>query len=304
MIKTVTVTNFLQESLKLNLRYPEASGLVIKKIDGLGPPKANINTTELSTMDGSVVNSTKITSRNIVLELAYLFAPTIEQVRQKTYKYFPIKKPLKLEILTDHRQAEIHGYVESNEPDIFSPMSGAQISIICPDPFFYSTAKDGYQHTTFSGTEPMFEFPFSNESLTEDLIIFGECMQMTQNTVYYKGDADVGITINIHAFGDAEMLTIYNSQTREVFKLNTDKLESITGNKIISGDQILISTVKGNKYARLIRQGVTSNILNCIERSSDWFQLTKGDNVFIFDAEDGLPNLQYSIENRIVYEGM
>ena len=95
MIKNVTVTNHLGESIKLNLRVPEKSGFLIQKISGLGPSKANINSTESATIDGSIYNSARVTSRNIVIELAFMFSPTVEDVRQRSYKYFPIKKELR-----------------------------------------------------------------------------------------------------------------------------------------------------------------------------------------------------------------
>ena len=43
MIKSVTITNHLDESIKLDLFNPEESGFIIKNIEGLGPVKANIN---------------------------------------------------------------------------------------------------------------------------------------------------------------------------------------------------------------------------------------------------------------------
>lgn len=52
MIKSVTIQNYLGEKIVLELARPEKSGFIIKSIDGLGPPGANINTTQVSTNDG------------------------------------------------------------------------------------------------------------------------------------------------------------------------------------------------------------------------------------------------------------
>lgn len=54
----------------------------------------------------------------------------------------------------------------------------------------------------------------------------------------------------------------------------------------------------------LLRNGKTTNILNCLDKNADWFQLAKGDNIFAYTAEYGSTNLQFKIENRIVYEGV
>lgn len=304
MIKSITVTNYLGDSIKLELGKPEQSGFLIKSVSGLGPSKANINTTEVSTNDGSFFNSARLNQRNIVFEFIFVESinrESIEDIRQKSYKYFPIKKNVDLLIETDNRIVKITGYVESNEPNIFSSQEGTQISIICPDPYFYSTEKTV---TIFSGIEPLFEFPFENNSLTDNLLEFGGIIVNQEKTVFYKGDSEVGIVIYIHAIGEATNLTIYNALTREVLKIDTDRLEALTGSIIKAGDDIIISTIKGQKFIRLIRDGEYINILNCLGRNSDWFRLVKGDNMFAFTAETGITNLQFRIENLIVYEGV
>lgn len=304
MIKSITVTNYLGDSIKLELRRPEQSGFLIKSVSGLGPSKANINTTEVSTNDGSFFNSARLNQRNIVFDFIFVESinrESIEDIRQKSYKYFPVKKNVDLLIETDNRIVKTTGYVESNEPNIFSSQEGAQISIICPDPYFYSTEKTV---TIFSGLEPLFEFPFENNSLTDNLLEFGGIIVNKEKNVFYKGDSEVGVVIHIHAIGEATNLTIYNSLTREVLKIDTDRLEALTGSVIKAGDDIIISTIKGQKFIRLIRDGEYINILNCLGRNSDWFRLVKGDNVFAFTAETGDTNLQFRIENSIVYEGI
>lgn len=305
MIKSFTVTNYLGDSIKLELRRPEKSGFLIKSVSGLGPSKANINTTEVSTNDGSTFNSARLNQRNIVFEFIFvetINGESIEDVRQKSYKYFPLKKNVDLLIETDNRIVKTTGYVESNEPNIFSSQEGTQISIICPDPYFYSA--DGNNITFFYGVEPVFEFPFSNESLTDPLITFGNIHLKTENVITYKGDAEIGVTIHIHAIGEAENITIYNTGTREIMRIDTTKLESLTGSGIVAGDDIIIKTQKGEKSITLIREGKFFNILNCLDKRTDWFTLAKGDNIFAFTAESGITNLRFWIENKVIYEGV
>lgn len=304
MIRSVTFTNYLGDSVKVVLARPEESGFIITSITGLGPGKANVNTTEVATNDGSLFNSSRLPSRNIVISLKYMWADSIEDARQKSYKYFPIKKKITMLIETDNRQAEIEGYVESNDPTIFSNSEGSDISIVCPDPFFYSAGKNGINTTIFYGVEPLFEFPFSNESLFEKLLIMGEIKNETERVVVYNGDAEIGVTIAIHAIGEASNITIYNTGTREVMRIDTDKMQKFTGSGIIAGDDVIICTVKGNKSVSLFRNGKTTNILNCLDKNADWFQLAKGDNIFAYTAESGSTNLQFKIENRIIYEGV
>lgn len=304
MIRAITVTNYLGDSIKLDLARPEQSGFIVTSVTGLGSGKANINMTEVATNDGGLFNSSRLPSRNIVISLKYLWHDSIEDVRQLSYKYFPIKKKLTLLIETDNRQAEIDGYTETNEPTIFSKDEGSDISIVCPNPFFYSAGKDGINTTIFYGVEPLFEFPFSNESLYECLLEMGRIQNQTEKTIVYSGDAEIGVTIAIHAIGEARNITIYNTGTREIMRIDTDKLKAFTGSGIIPGDEIIICTVKGQKSITLLRNGKTTNILNCLDKNADWFQLAKGDNIFAYTVEEGRANLQFRIENRIVYEGV
>ena len=233
-----------------------------------------------------------------------MLTPQIEDTRQDSYKYFPIKKRVTLLIETDNRICETYGYVESNEPDIFSSDEMTQISIVCPDPYFYSAGPDGTNTTLFYGVEPLFEFAFSNESLTESLIEFGEIKNETEQTVYYSGDAEIGVVITIHAIGNVRNITIYNTGTREVMRIDTDKLEKLTGSGMVAGDEIIISTIKGDKSITLLRNGIYTNILNCLDKDSDWFQLSKGDNIFAYVVEEGTTNVQFKIENRTAFEGV
>ena len=130
MIRSFTITNYLGDSIFLDIRRPEKSGFLIKSVTGLGPSKANINTTEIATNDGSYYNSARIAQRNIVFNLVFMMTESgddIETVRQKTYRYFPLKKEVMIAIETDNRVLTTVGYTESNEPDIFSSSEGAQI---------------------------------------------------------------------------------------------------------------------------------------------------------------------------------
>lgn len=307
MIYSFAITNYLGDRIKLELGKPEVSGFLIKSVTGLGPVKANVNTTEVVTNDGSMFNSARLSQRNIVFQLAFVetvYGETIEDIRQKSYKYFPAKKSVEIVIETDNRYVKIKGYVESNEPDIFSSQEGTQISIICPDPYFYSAGEDGNNVTDFYTIDPMFEFPFSNESLTDPLLIFGEIQIKTEGVITYHGDSEIGVVIYIHAIGPATNINIYNTETREVMMINTTKLEKLTGKGLVASDDIVINTTKGEKSITLVREGASYNILNCLDKNTDWFTLSKGDNIFAFTAETGVTNLQFRIENQVIYEGV
>lgn len=305
MIKKLKVINYLGEVLDLELGYPEKSGFLIQDIRGLTPADADINVTELANSDGAVFNSSRISTRNVVLTLRFLENPTIEHTRHQSYRFFPTKKPITLLIETDTRTCFVMGYVEKNDPTIFSKKTGTQVSIVCPDPYLYSI---NGQSTLFTSSIPVLEFPFFNDSLTEKLSEIGQVANVTVNTVLYEGDSEVGMTLTINATGVAEDVTIFNVNTGESMSIDTSKISLVSDPPLVehiqNGDEIVISTVKGNKFMTLLRNGSYYNILNTLDRSSNWLRLVRGDNVLAYSAVSGILNLQFKIENQIIYEGI
>lgn len=147
--------------------HENPSGLLITSIEGLGPGKATINKTDLPTSDGVVVNSVRLSEKNIVIHGKFLNSPSIEDARILSYRMFPIKQKVTFLIETDNRTATIVGYVESNEPLIFSDSSEVQISIVCESAYF-------------TGKEINVSLPHQE---AEELL--------------YAGDADNGMEIHI-----------------------------------------------------------------------------------------------------------
>lgn len=304
MIHSITVTNPSGEQLKLELARPELTGLIVERIDGLGPAPATINTVDLGSSDGAIFSSSRVQTRNIVITLRMIGTtkdPSIENARLLTYKFFPLKKKVELLIRTDNRLAQTYGYVESNDPDIFSQNESAQISIICPDPYFYEL---GGNEFGFYGVHPMFEFPFQNDSLTENLLEVGELRFDTRSVLNYVGDADTGFVMTLHALSTVKNVTIFNVKTREWLKINTDKIQQVTGKAFGLGDDIIISTVQGEKYVRLLRKGLYTNIISAWDKNGKWLTLTNGDNIFTFTAEVGEQDLQVTFTYRNAYGGI
>ena len=326
MIKSMTVTNYLGESLTVTLTEDEPShGLLITKITGLGPAKATINKTDLATVDGSKYNSSKLEERNIVITFRLAFSLpdandrpfdeqtyNIENTRQRTYRYFPSKRPLTLSFKTDNRDARVIGYVESNEPDIFSKEETQTISILCPDPYFYSNERGFSPHVAeFSGLDSEFQFPFSNESVVDDLIEFGNITPVFAKSFAYYGDQETGIRMIIHFTGNVntnirldKRLPSNNNVIMSHFLLDVDKFEALMETGFLSGDDIIIDTTNGNKRATLTRNGEDYNILNAVSRDSDWLQLDKGTNTFYMTAYGSEQFLTFRIENYVLYEGI
>lgn len=336
MIKAITITNYLgsldehvnralnttkyetnNSTIHVELGQAEPThGFLIDKIEGLGPVKADINMTDLATTDGSRYNSSRLQTRNIVLTLNFKQCPDAEAARLRTYKYLPIKRKVLLSVETGERNARVTGYVESNEPDIFSKEVKSVISIICPDPFFYSNEPGYSPHTiTFAGLQSEFEFPFSNDSLTENLISFGEIEEIVTKDFLYDGDQETGVRmlIDVHSTIDTNITIVQNKNSYNPnepllvseFFLDIEKFYDLMDETYLTaGDKIVIDTVDGNKDIRLIRGGTEYNILNVVSRDSDWFQLAKGLNRFYFTAGGNESHMEFKVENYVIYEGV
>ena len=310
MIKSVTAVNFKGESIKMDLFHPESSGFIIIKIDGIGPGKATVTKNDSKVYDGGTITSARLPSRNIKMEIQFLWVNSIEDVRHKTYKYFPLKKPITLIFETDTRTVEIEGVVESNEPDIFSSEESTNISIICPDPYFYESGENARSKTEFSGINAMFEIPsdagYSNESLTEALTEISTLYVQSERGIMNYGEVDIGVVISIKPLAVVKgILTISNITLGQNMSFDLNKIKTITEQDFHLGDELVINTLRGKKSVTLVREGKNYNALSCIDTRTDWIYLTSGENTFTYYLDgEGIEDLQFSVTNSILYEGV
>ena len=130
-------------------------------------------------------------------------------------------------------------------------------------------------------------------------------------TFWYPGDIETGVTFRIHATGPIEGLILWQEdplgiQEPRKISITDSVIETITGSGIVSGDDIEISTVKGQKHAWLTRGNISYNILNALGKDIDWFELSHGTNVFFSQASSELylANAQIRIYYTILYEGL
>lgn len=301
MIHAITVTNFKGESLRMELSHPEKSGMIIKGVTGIGGTQADINMTDMATSDGGWFNSARVGSRNIVLSIALYPMPTIEDTRRILHRYFPIKKTCRLTFETDTRTTYIDGYVETNEVEIFSEEESVSVSIICPEPYFQNVTE---YSINFGDADPLFEFSFSNESLTDDLLELGAYRLDDRIVVNYEGDIDTGFSLTLHALNTVENIEIYNAETREYFAIDTARITAITGKAYGNTDDIVIETTRGKRRCRLRRGGVYTNIIGAVKRDSTWLQLTPGGNIFVYTASKGDKDLVINFNYRNAYGGV
>lgn len=257
------------------------------KIEGLNPPQATINSSANTTTDGSSINSVRLESRNIVIYMTV--NGDVEANRINLYKYFPVKKKVKIFFNNESRNVYIEGTVELIECDQFTSRQVAQISLICPQPYFKAVNE---LTSIFSDVSPLFSFPFS---VAETGVEISAITTNQRKSIVNAGDIETGAIIKLFAIGTVVKPILYDVLKRTHLKLNFTMLPS---------DTIVINTNVGEKSIELIRDGVTYNALGYMQPDSTWFVLEAGDNVFTYDADSGNSNLQITFTTSILYSGV
>lgn len=242
----------------------------VLKITGLNPPKAQINTTKMATLDGKKFNSSTLNERNIVITVK--LNGDVEKNRIRLYSFFRPKEWCKFYYKNSSRDVFIEAYTENVECDLFTNDEVMQISLLCPEPYF----KDVQEIIDdISKILSKFEFPFS---IDEDGIEFSTLDTSKITNVHNSSEMDTGVIIDIDIYSHVEKLLIKNTSTGETLTLNY---------QFQSNDKVIINTNKGHKSIKLIRNAETINIFSAIERSSAFFQLNIGDNFFSYLVDDG-----------------
>ena len=269
------------------LELTNNSNYTVYKIEGLNPPQATINASVNTTTDGSNINSVRLGNRNIVIYTT--IGGDVEVNRINLYKYFPVKKTVKLYFSNGARDIYIEGVVELIECDLFTNKQIAQISIVCPKPYF----KDVNDLiTVFGDVINLFKFPFS---IPKSGVELSSVSVNQRRKIINSGDVETGVVIKLFATGTVENPIIYDVLNRTQLKLNFTMLPS---------DTIVINTNVGEKSIELIRDGVTTNAMGYMAQDSTWFILEAGDNVYTYDADSGNSNLQLTFTTSILYSGV
>lgn len=300
MIKTVTVINPTGQMLELDLRRSgEEVGLLIFNIEGLGPPKATVSGTGGPNFDGIRASSVRTDARHLLMTLAVPVGGEFEEdAKQRIYTYFPIKKEIIFGVVTDRKDVYIPAIVESNEFNQFASVENAVISLFCPNPYFLGRVEEVVTIDDISGI-PIFEFPFSNESLVVKLLKFGLVTDLPTAEIGYNGEVETGIDININFTGAATDIVITNNNGSQLMTIDTADLEPLQ-----SGDQIFINTRVGKKSIYFIRSTVWTNIINAVGIDDDWIALRPGGNRVIIDAATGIDNVETELRYRTLSEGV
>lgn len=269
------------------LNLTTSKNYTLFKVEGLQPPTTTINSTKKSTSDGTTINSVSVESRNIVLYMT--IDRDIEKNRINLYKYFPLKQTVTVYFKNNTRDVKIDGLVEIIECDLFTNRQVAQISLICPQPYF-SAVNELISY--FSDLTNLFSFPFG---IAESGMELSAITTNIRKSIINTGDVESGVIIKLYAIGDVVNPIIYDVFNRTHIAINFS---------MQANDQIIINTNVGSKSITLIRNGVSYNAMGYMTPDSKWLTLAQGDNVFTYDADSGNSNLQLTFTTAVLYGGV
>ena len=263
-----------------------ANQYMTSKIDGLSPPPGTISTSGYAGMDGSYLNNAFIEKRNVVISFE-MRGFGVEKRRHQLYKVVKPSRYIKVYYKTAGIDVFAEGYVESCEVENFEMLTKGQISIICPDIYWYSTETQIAEYSQILGA---FHFTFPDDDKPFPL---GKYNTKNMMAIVNGGD-EGGFTLEISG-GPAINPTLYNAETDEYMQIQGEILE---------GDKITITTKTGNKTVTLEREGVTANIINRLVSGSTWLTLRTGENKFYLRASGGISNLKVRLIHRNAYLGV
>ena len=101
-----------------------------------------------------------------------------------------------------------------------------------------------------------------------------------------SGAVDVGMKIVFKANGTLYGPSLIDVSTQRYFRVNK---------AMQAGEEIVVDTIAGEKKIQGILNGVTSNYFKYRDLDSEWLQLKVGDNIFRYDAEMNIGNLEVYI---------
>lgn len=279
----------LENHLGERIQLTQNPNYAVTDIDGLNPPKANINMGENANFDGATFNSSRMNTRNLVIAVRPI--GNVEENRIALYRFVKSKKNIKVFYSNNTRNVYIAGYVSACEVDLFKKGEVMQISIICPDPYFREP-DDANAH--FSSVVPLFEFVMD---LPSEGTEFSYRSEIPEVSVINYGDVETGVIIEIMAHGSAVNPVLTNETTQQQMKFN------IT---LSQGDVLRVNTNKGKKSVVLISDGAETNVLSSLVMSDgvEWITLESGNNNLSFDADSGSENLNCFLSYDNLYEGV
>lgn len=260
-------------------------------IEGIESSDFTLNSTNNALQDGSFIYSKKVEQRYISFQVEFR-GESFPQARREMITFFNPK--FNGVLMIDY--GGIERAIEYEVSSVSIPLPNVHytpvvtIELICPDPYLKEVVEEKVDIATWEGG---FIFPLI---IPQDIgIIMGLRNPSVIVNVYNKGDVTTGMIVKFRALGELMNPSIFNVNTREFFKINRT---------MQAGEVITLNTNSGNKSIVSELNNVETNLFNEIDIDSTFVQLDLGDNLFRYDADLNLDNLEISIYYNPKYLGV
>lgn len=260
----------------------------ITEIQGLNPPGATINTSEIALLDGAKFNSSKVNMRQILM--TFIIDYDVGKNRIEMYRVIKSKQAVRFYYKDDQRDVYIDGYVESVDIAYFEIKQSVTVSILCPSPFFREAQEI---INSIDSTINSFVFPFAIAKTERVPISYID--MLTSITINNLSDVECGMIIEVYAKGRVINPKIYNYISGEYIGIDF---------VMQTGDSAYINTNRGEKTITLLRAGKYSSIFNTVMQGSKWLQLQADENTFVHEAVEGKENMNVIFTHKNMYEGV
>ena len=157
-----------------------------------------------------------------------------------------------------------------------------QIKGTCADPLF---SEINGSKETIAATIATFHFPLiMSTNLYERGLVFGYRRPSLTAKVTNKGAVEVGMKIVFKAIGELTNPRLIDVDTREFVAIEKSM---VAGEEIVNNKNVSEKSIQGK-----IGNEDYSNYFTYKDLDSTWLQLRLGDNLFRYDADSGLDNLE------------
>lgn len=160
-----------------------------------------------------------------------------------------------------------------------------KIEGLCPDPLF---AEKTESKVAAASTIGKFHFPLCISKTLDPPggVLFGLRQPSLIIAIENKGSVSVGMKIVFKATGTLVNPMLVNVNTQQYYKINKT---------MVAGEQITIDTIIGEKSVKGLVNGTESNYFKYRDLDSTWLQLDVGDNLFRYDSDSNIGNLEVFI---------
>ncbi|MEF9952641.1 MAG: phage tail family protein [Clostridium sp.] len=253
--------------------------------EDIGSIESTHYTSKALNQNGSYLTNTTLENREINIT-GYIVSDVPAEMNNKRKHLIELVNPLdRIYVIKNRLKVECKANstvgFSSNYKDNNNYVCKFNISLFCANPF-WNNIND--LKSDIALWKPKLRFPVIIPKNRGVILGLKEPSLITN--IVNNGDTEIGMRIEFRAKGALTNPSLFNINTREEFKVEKS---------MIAGEKIVVNTTFGNKRVEHFLNGTISNGFRYIKRGSTFLQLDIGDNLFRYNADTNIDNLEVTI---------